>query len=69
MTLKEMAARSWRNIEAFAYALGYDERDDIEARLKRLETNDQLRLKTLLSLNDQVQALTNELHDPKGWRA
>lgn len=69
MKLKEIAARSWHNIGAFAYALGYDERDDIEARLKRLEANDQLRLKALLSLTDQVQALSNELHGPKGSRA
>lgn len=69
MNLKEIAVRTWRNIEAFAYALGYDEREDIEARLKRLEANDQLRLKSLLPLTDQVQALSNGLHDPKGWRA
>jgi hypothetical protein len=69
MKLKEVAARSWRNIEAFAYALAYDEREDIEARVRRLEANDQLRLKALLSLTDQVQALSDELHNPKGWRA
>ena len=69
MKLKEIAARSWRNIEAFAYAIGYDERDYIEARIKRLEANDQLRLEALLALTDQVQALSNEMNSPPGWRA
>lgn len=64
MKLKEIAAWSWRNIEAFAYALSYDERDDIEARLKRLESNDQLRLKALLALTDQVQALSEQMQLP-----
>lgn len=37
MKLKEMARRFWRNIEAFAYALDYDEHTDIRLRIERLE--------------------------------
>lgn len=37
MRLEEIARRSWRNIEVFAAALAYDEREDIEARVRRLE--------------------------------
>ena len=37
MKLKEAAGRFWRNIEAFAYALDYDENTDIRLRVERLE--------------------------------
>lgn len=37
MKLKETARRFWRNIEAFSYALDYDEQTDIRLRVKRLE--------------------------------
>ena len=69
MKLKDAAARFGRNIQAFAAALAYDEREGIEARIKRLEANDQLRLKALLALTDQLQALSDEMHNPAGWRA
>jgi len=69
MKLKETVARFGRNIEAFASALAYDEREDIEARIRKLEIDGQFQLKRLLSLSDQVQALSDELRDPAGWRA
>jgi hypothetical protein len=37
MKLKEAALRFWRDIEAFAYALDYDENTDIRLRIERLE--------------------------------
>jgi hypothetical protein len=37
MKLKETARRFWRDIEAFAYALDYDEQTDIRLRVERLE--------------------------------
>jgi hypothetical protein len=37
MKLKERARRFWRDIEAFAYALDYDENTDIRLRVERLE--------------------------------
>jgi hypothetical protein len=69
MKLKETVARFGRNIEAFAAALAYDEREDIEARVRKLEIDGQFQLKRLLSLSDQVQALSDEMTNPKGWRA
>jgi hypothetical protein len=69
MKLKETVARFGRNIEAFAAALAYDEREDIEARVRKLEIDGQFQLKRLLSLSDQVQALSDETTNPKGWRA
>jgi len=55
MTLKEAARRFGRNIEAFAAALAYDEREDVEARLRRLEADCQSHLERLQSLSEQVQ--------------
>ena len=69
MKLKETIARFGRNIEAFAAALAYDEREDVEARISKLEIDGEFQLKRLLSLSDQVQALSDELRDPAGWRA
>jgi len=69
MKLKETARRFGRNIEAFAYAFAYDERDGIEARLRRLEADGQSHQERLQSLSKQVQALSDELRDPAGWRA
>ena len=69
MNLKETARQFGRNILAFAYALGYDERDDIDARLRRLETDGQSHQDRLQSMSEQVQALSNELRDSAGWRA
>jgi hypothetical protein len=37
MKLKKVARRFWRNIEAFAYALDYDENTDIRLGVERLE--------------------------------
>jgi hypothetical protein len=37
MKLKEAARRFWRNIEAFAYALEYDQYTDFRLRVERLE--------------------------------
>jgi hypothetical protein len=37
MKLKDVARWFWRNIEAFAYALDYDENTDIRLRVERLE--------------------------------
>jgi hypothetical protein len=37
MKLREAARRFWRNIEAFAYAVDYDENTDIRLRVERLE--------------------------------
>jgi hypothetical protein len=68
MKLKKAAGRFKRNIEAFAAALAYDDREDIEARVRKLEIDGQFQLKRLLSLSDQVQALSDELRDPAGWR-
>ena len=56
MKLKETVARFGRNIEAFAGALAYDEREDIEARLNRLEADGQTHQERLQSLSEQVQA-------------
>jgi hypothetical protein len=69
MKLKETVARFGRNIEAFAAALAYDEREDIEARVRKLEIDGQFQLKRLLALSDQVQALSDEKNNPAGWRA
>jgi len=55
MTLKEAARRFGRNIEAFAAALAYDEREDVEARLRRLEADCQSHQERLQSLSEQVQ--------------
>ena len=66
MKLKETARRFRRNIEAFAYALAYDEREDIEARLGRLEAYGRSHHERLQSLSEQVQALSDELRDPAG---
>ena len=69
MKLKETVAWFGRNIEAFAAALAYDERDDIEARLNRLEAGGQSHKERLQSLSEQVQALSDEVREPAGWRA
>lgn len=69
MKLKETVARFGRNIEAFAAALAYDEREDIEARISRLESDGQSHQERLQSLSEQVQALSDELREPVGWRA
>jgi len=69
MKLKETARRFGRNIEAFAAALAYDEREDINRRLRRLEADGQSHQELLQSLSEQVQALSDELRDPAGWRA
>ena len=61
MKLKETAVRFWRNIEALACALAYDERDDFEARIRQLEADGQSQQARLLSLSDQVQS---QLHEP-----
>jgi hypothetical protein len=37
MKLKEAARQVWRSLEAFAYALDYDDNTDIRLRVKRLE--------------------------------
>ena len=37
MKLRDVARRFWRNIEAFGYALDYDENTDINLRVERLE--------------------------------
>ena len=37
MKLKDVARRLWRNIEAFSFALDYDENTDIRLRVERLE--------------------------------
>jgi len=37
MKLKDVARRFRRNIEAFSYALDYDENTDIRLRVERLE--------------------------------
>lgn len=69
MKLKEAVARFGSNIEAFAAALAYDEREDIEVRLGRLEADGVLHQERLQSLSEHVQALSNELRDLAGWRA
>ena len=69
MKLKEIGARSWRNIQAFAAALAYDEREDIEARVKQLEANDHFQLTRILALSDEVQALSKQVQTPPGWRS
>ena len=69
MKLKETGRRFWRNIEAFAYALDYDERDDVEARIKRLEANGQLQLARILSLSEEVQALSEQMQQLASSRA
>ena len=68
MKLKEAAVRFWRNIEAFAAALAYDERDDIEARIRQLEADGQSQQARLLSLSEQVQSLSEQRHEPAGPR-
>jgi hypothetical protein len=37
MKLKETARRLWRNIEALAFALDYDQHTDLRLRIERLE--------------------------------
>jgi ABC-type phosphate transport system auxiliary subunit len=66
MKLKEAVARFGRNIEAFAGALAYDEREDIEARLSRLEADGQSHQERLQSLSEQVQAQSVVLRDSGG---
>jgi len=37
MKLKEVTRRIWRNIEAYAFAMDYDEKDELRSRIDRLE--------------------------------
>jgi len=37
MKLKETMRRIWRNIEAYAFAMDYDEKDELRSRIDRLE--------------------------------
>lgn len=68
MKLKEAARRLWRNIEEFAYALAYDERDETEARIRRLEADGRSHKERLESLSEQVQALAKQERQPASPR-
>jgi hypothetical protein len=37
MKLTETMLRIWRNIEAYAFAMDYDEKDELRSRIDRLE--------------------------------
>ncbi len=37
MKLKETMRRLWRDIEAYAFAMDYDEKDELWSRIDRLE--------------------------------
>ena len=56
MKLKETVARFGRNIEAFAYALDYDETTDLRLRIERLERLTAHLTSTPVSLNELTES-------------
>lgn len=61
MNLSGMFHRAWRKFALFAYAMDYDERSDVAARVEELDRVQQSHSAALAAAAERIEALSGNL--------